>query len=212
MQEGKAGGVYFCSALPRAEPVAIAGIPSCHRCSALGHHGGSRQPAHPDHAFLRDDTAAHLQPGRQRPGPRHRRHTLPPSARHPPAPVDAGPLPAPAAALPASQQHGGQPPEPALVHQQPAPQHVLHERCGPGGPPRPRGGGQRPPGLPHAAAAAASPALGRPAQQRTRHQRAGSRPAAPQHGRGPGQHQRGADAADNWRGEVRVHGPLAPQR
>lgn len=202
------------SVLPHAEPTAIAGLPSCHRCSALGHHGGSGQPACPHHTLLRDDTATHLQPGRQRPGPGHRRHTVPPAARHPPAPADARPLPAPAAALPAPQQHGGQPAEPALVHQQPAPQHVLHERRGPSGPPRPRGSGQWPPGLPHAAAATASPALGRPAQQRARHQRAGGCPAAPQRGGAgrPGQHQRGADAADDRRGEVRVHGPLAPQR
>lgn len=202
------------SVLPHAEPTTIAGLPSCHRCGTLGHHGGSGQPARPHHALLRDDTATHLQPSRQRPGPRHRRHTVPATARRPPAPADARPLPAPAAALPAPQQHGGQPPEPALVHQQPAPQHVLHEQRGPGGPPRPRGGGQWPPGLPHAAAAAAGPALGRSAQQRTRHQRAGGRPATPQRGRGgwPGQHQRGADAADDRRGEVRVHGPLAPQR
>lgn len=198
--------------VPRCQPTAIAHLPSCHRCSSLGHHGGSRQPARPHHTLLRDDAAAHLQPGRERPGPRHRRHAFPPSARHSPAPTDAGPLPAPAATLPAPQQHGGQPPEPALVHQQPAPQHVLHERRGAGSPPEPWGGGKRPPGLPHAAAAASSSALRRFAQQRTRHQWAGGRPNAPQRGGGAGQHERGADAADNRRGEVRVHGPLAPQR
>lgn len=177
------------------------------RRAPMGASSGGGQSAQPAGSFIRDATAAHLQPRSVRPVSHHRRDPSHPDA-HPPTPsAHVRTLPTSSPRFPTARQPGPQPTEPVALRHQPTANHPVAPDVGrPGSPPRPseRGGKRSHDAPAHTASHFAFRRIATNERASDDSADAGLCKS--------GKSERASDAPYGRNGEVRVHGPESSER